>query len=195
MLPQTPGQTLVFECQSNAGAFSFTIRTGPGEIALWLPQRFERPYLVLGQVRAASGAKYEGDGVMVWSKGTDAMLEVEGETIRGCTENRYASIWEHAKLSGVDFRGVGNEPGWVLEIRDGDSIRFEYDYGQSEVEVSAPDPEVDPANRSARYVTDSLEVLVEGVTCNDSMADYTYESRVTVNVAGREYHGCGRALH
>jgi uncharacterized membrane protein len=195
MLPQTPGQTFVFECQSNAGTFSFTIRTGPGEIALWLPQRFERPYLVLGQVRAASGAKYEGDGVMVWSKGTDAMLEIDGETLRGCTENRYASIWEHAKLSGIDFRGVGNEPGWVLEIRSGNSIRFEYDYGQSELEVSAPEPQVDPANRSARYVTDSLEVLIEGTSCNDTMADRTYESRVTVNMSGRVYRGCGRALH
>ena len=60
------------------------------------------------------------------------MLEVDGETIRGCTEDRYESIWEDAKLSGVDFRAVGNEPGWVLEIRDSESIRFEYDYGQSE---------------------------------------------------------------
>ena len=31
--------------------------TGPGEIALWLPARFGSRYLVLGQVRAASGAK------------------------------------------------------------------------------------------------------------------------------------------
>ncbi len=37
-----------------------------------------------------------------------------------CTYDRRASIWEHAKLSGVDFRAVGNEPGWVLEVREGD---------------------------------------------------------------------------
>lgn len=195
MLPQTPGETVVYNCQSNAGEFSFATRTGPGELAVWLPPRFERPYLVLGQVRAASGAKYEGDGVHVWGKGGDAMLEVDGETIRGCREDRYASIWEHAKLSGIDFRGVGNEPGWVLEIRNADSIRFKYDYGQNEIEESAPEPQVDPANRVARYVTESMEVTIEGVTCQDTMADYSYESRVTVKVGDREFHGCGRALH
>jgi uncharacterized membrane protein len=195
MLPQTPGQTTVYDCQSNAGEFAFTTRTGPGELAVWLPPRFERPYMVLGQVRAASGAKYEGDGVLVWIKGTVSMLTVDGEEIRDCSEDRYASIWEHAKLSGVDFRAVGNEPAWVLEIRDAESIRFLYDYGQSELDESIPEPEVDTANRRARYVTESMEVTLEGVICQDTMADHSYEARVTVILGDREFHGCGRALH
>jgi membrane-bound inhibitor of C-type lysozyme len=195
MLPQTPGQTTVYNCQSNAGEIAFTTRTGPGELAVWLPPRFERPYLVLEQVRAASGAKYEGDGVLVWIKGTASMLTVDGEDIRDCREDRYASIWEHAKLSGVDFRGVGNEPGWVLEIRDAESIRFLYDYGQGELDESIPEPEVDRANRRTRYVTESFEVTLEGVICQDTMADHSYETRVTVILGDREFHGCGRALH
>lgn len=199
MMPQTPAQTVVYECQSNAGEFTFTTRTGPGELAVWLPRRFGRPYLVLGQVRAASGSRYEGDGVVVWSKGEEALLEVDGETIRGCTEDRYASIWEHAKLSGVDFRAVGNEPGWILEIRNSDTIRFEYDYGQSEVSVKTPEPLNDPANLRGVWATDSeageLEVIVDGTGCKDTMSDHTFESRVTVRLGDREFYGCGRALH
>jgi membrane-bound inhibitor of C-type lysozyme len=197
--PTTPAQTIVYDCQSNAGEFSFTTRTRSGEIALWLPPRFERSYLVLAQVRAASGARYEADGVVVWSKGNEAYLEVDGESIRGCAENRYASIWEHAKLSGIDFRGVGNEPGWVLEIRNADSIRFEYDYGQSEVSAPAPEPQTDVSNRTSVWAAqgDAGEfiVTVEGISCNDTMSDHTFGSRVTVLLGDREFHGCGRALH
>jgi uncharacterized membrane protein len=197
--PTLPAVTVVYDCQSNAGEFSFTTRTGPGELSVWLPPRFERPYLALGQVRAASGARYEGNGVAVWSKGNEALLEVDGESIRGCAENRYASIWEHAKLSGIDFRGVGNEPGWVLELRHADNIRFEYDYGQSEVSAPAPEPRINMRNRASVWATQSdageLVVTIEGTSCNDTMSDHTFESRVTVRLGDREFHGCGRALH
>ena len=191
--------TTVYDCQSNAGEFAFTTRTGPGELAVWLPNRFGRPYLVLGQVEAASGARYEGDGVVVWSKGSEAMLEVDGETIRACAENRYASVWEHAKLSGVDFRGVGNEPGWVLEMRHGDKTRFEYDYGQSEITVFTPKPRIDLANRASVWEMQSdagdFVVTIDGTRCDDTMSDHSYESRVTVKLGDRVFPGCGRALH
>ena len=49
MTPQPTGQTLVYEC----GDYEFVVRTGPGEVALYLPE----DYRVLGQVRSASGAK------------------------------------------------------------------------------------------------------------------------------------------
>lgn len=82
MAPQPTGRTLVYGCAD--GAFTFQIRTGPGEIAVWLPERFGSRYLVLGQVRAASGAQYRDGAVVVWTKGDEALLEVDGETFRGC---------------------------------------------------------------------------------------------------------------
>lgn len=86
MAPQPTGRTLVYGC--DAAAFTFRIRTGPGEIALWLPERFGSRYLVLGQVRAASGAKYQDGPVTVWTKGDEALLEVDGETFTGCQLQR-----------------------------------------------------------------------------------------------------------
>lgn len=80
MPPQPTGRDLEFTCDG----FRFRIRTGPGEIALWLPERFEGrdggTYRVLGQVRAASGAKYQDGPVVVWTRGDQATLEVDGET-------------------------------------------------------------------------------------------------------------------
>lgn len=86
MAPQKAGQTYVYECAD--GEFDFTTRTGPGELALWLPARFGRPYLVLSQVRAASGAKYREGDVVVWTKGAEALLEVGDEVYTGCKEDR-----------------------------------------------------------------------------------------------------------
>lgn len=86
MEPQPTGRDATYSCESAPGdRFSFRTRTGPGEIAVWLPERFGSQYLVLGQVRAASGAKFEGDGVTVWTKGDEALLGVNGDTFTGCT--------------------------------------------------------------------------------------------------------------
>jgi putative lipoprotein len=194
------GTTAVFDCSDPAGGdFDFVMRTGPGEIAVWLPLRFDRPYLVLGQVRAASGARYEGDSVTVWTHADDALLIVDGEQFGGCALNRARSIWEHAKLSGVDFRAVGNEPGWHLEIRNGDRLHFVYDYGQSEVIAPAPDPLVEAGSRQATYdiQTDTymLTVRIHGSECIDSMSGETFESSVVVDLDGKTFQGCGRALH
>ena len=86
MAPQPTGRTLVYSCDGDA--FAFRIRTGPGEIALWLPARFGSRYLVLGQVRAASGARYQDGDVTVWTNGDEALLEVDGETFDGCRLQR-----------------------------------------------------------------------------------------------------------
>jgi putative lipoprotein len=194
------GTTAVFDCSDpDGGDFDFVMRTGPGEIAVWLPLRFNRPYLVLGQIRAASGARYEGDGVTVWTHADEALLIVDGEQFGGCALDRARSIWEHAKLSGVDFRAVGNEPGWHLEIRNGDRLQFVYDYGQSEVIAPAPDPLVEAGSRQATYdiQTDTymLTVRIHGSECIDSMSGEMFESSVVVDLDGKTFQGCGRALH
>ncbi len=93
MAPRRIGETFVWACAGPGGdGFRFTTRTGPGELAVWLPRRFGRPYLVLGQVRAASGAKYAGDGIVVWNKGVEALLEVDGETFTGCALDPAAAV-------------------------------------------------------------------------------------------------------
>ncbi len=115
------------------------------------------------------------------------------------------SVWEHARLSGVDFRGTGNEPGWFIEIRsdlearEGKRIRFVSDYGQQEAILHAPDPESEPGLRRTIYRGENgdLQIVVEikGNACSDSMSGEQFESTVTVEFLGQTYSGCGRALH
>ena len=198
-LARPPDQTFVFTCGDRDETFAFTVRTGPEKVSLWLPGRFGRPYLVLKQTRAASGSRYAGDDIVVWTKGDNALLDVNGEQWSNCALDRRRSIWEHAKLEGVDFRAVGNEPGWHLEIRRAASLAFVYDYGQQRVTTPAPEPEIDIGARRTVYrastTANELAVTLEGKPCADTMSDETYETTVTVVLDGQTYRECGRSLH
>jgi uncharacterized membrane protein len=202
-----PGGTAVFSClDAEGGDLSFTgtdFNMAPGELALWLPLRFGRPYDVLGQAEGAHGARYLGDGVLLTLSGDGATLTVDEQTFEGCRLDRRRSVWEHAKLTGVDFRATGNEPGWHLEIRSdlevraGKRIRFVYDYGERDAILHAPDPE--PGDSRTVYYGESgdlrIVVEIEARPCQDSMSGEGFESTVTVRFQGETYLGCGRALH
>lgn len=86
--PQETGRDLAYTCDGPGGRFTFRARTGPGELAVWLPRRFEGreggAYLVLGQAVSASGARYEDGPVTVWTHGGEALLVVDGAEYRGC---------------------------------------------------------------------------------------------------------------
>ena len=188
MPPQPVGQTLVYEC----GEFDFVVRTGPGEVALYLPD----DYRVLGQVRSASGAKYEDGDIMFWSQGDEAMLDVGSRRYRGCQLNRRRGPWEDARRRGVDFRAVGQEPGWVLEIRHERDMLMDADYGSRRVLLPTPEPE--PTETGERYdaqtETHSMTVEIHLEHCRDTMSGEVFHNRVTVDLDGRIYRGCGEAL-
>lgn len=116
-----------------------------------------------------------------------------------CEHDRRASIWEHAKLNGVSFRAVGNEPGWVLEIRDGDRLDLNYDYGQSTLSVAIDETHAETGARTTTYSGSgegrTLTVRLVGEACGDTMSDETFPTRVEIQLNERKLSGCGRPLH
>lgn len=116
-----------------------------------------------------------------------------------CDHDRRASIWEHAKLNGVDFRAVGHEPGWVLEIREGQRLDLGYDYGQSQLSAQITGTRTDPTTRTTTYsgAADGhiMVVRLTGEDCSDSMSEEAFPTRVEIEVDGRTFSGCGRPLH
>lgn len=152
---------------------------------------------VLKPSRSASGSKYETRGLSFWSKGEEATLDFEGESIL-CKVNSYYSIWEDAKLRGADFRAVGNEPGWHLELFSSGESTLVTDYGAERFRFVAEGPEqtADEAGRrftgSARGV--DIEIELTPGPCADTMIDVEYETTVQVNVGGQVLWGCGNAL-
>lgn len=182
------GRTLVYECDAG----DFIVRTGPGEIALWLEDR----YRVLSQVRSASGTRYAEGDIVFWSKGDEAMLDVGDARYRNCSPNPRRVPWEDARRRGIDLRAVGNEPGWHVEVREGDSILFVGDYGASKFLFR--DFTASEGAGSYRYVAteggNRLTVSAESAECADTMSGDRFPLQVEILLNDRRYRGCGMTL-
>ena len=185
-------QTYVFTCEDD---FRFTARTQNGTAWLFL----RRETLQLPAAVSTTGEKYQDGENTFWIKGDEATLSSQKRTHKGCKNNRRKAIWEHAKLSGVDFRAVGNEPGWVLEISNKTDIQFLADYGQSRYSFTGT--EVSSATQMLTTIyegkneADRVEVTITGTRCGDSMSGEKFPVTVSVRLNEKVYRGCGRALH
>ena len=105
-------------------------------------------------------------------------------------------VWHAAKLRGVAFRAIGQEPGWLLEIKNGEEILLVTDYGQQRSVYASVEPVEDKAARRTLFELDAAtSVLIEGVPCSDTMSGERFETAVTVDTGVRMLKGCGRALY
>jgi putative lipoprotein len=115
----------------------------------------------------------------------------------GFDEASINSIWHEAKLRGVAFRAVGQEPGWLLEISDGAEILLMLDYGENRKSYPWVEPVVYQEERMTRYIIDEGELIIEirGQHCEDVMSGEQFEVSVTIIMPDRRLAGCGRALY
>ena len=189
---QPEPQTYAYDCSDG---YSFTARIEEKKAWLFLPDQT----VSLPLVPSGSGTKYSEGQITFWRKGDEAMLELGEERHANCTNNRAKGIWEDAKLRGVDFRAVGNEPGWYLELTEGEKVLFVGDYGKTRYEFATPEPRVDQHARTTIYRVQEgkqeLTVVIEGRPCHDSMSGEPFESSVTVILDDKQYRGCGKSLH
>ncbi len=105
--------------------------------------------------------------------------------------------WERARRQGVEFRAIGQEPGWVFEVYPQDSLRLLADYGELEVVAPWVAPGRDEAGGTTWTASadgHTLFVLVNDVPCTDVMSGDSFPQAVIVVLDGRELHGCGRQL-
>jgi uncharacterized membrane protein len=148
------------------------------------------------QTPAASGVRYANAAMSFWSKGREAVLErPPGQSI-ACHEIRAQSLLEDARIRGLDFRGTGNEPGWLIEIGPGNTAYFEDRYGS--VRLAFPDLQRLDADSGTAYAGRSgvhrLRVLLKQQRCADSMSDDTFPVTVELDIDGERRRGCGTLL-
>jgi uncharacterized membrane protein len=182
-------QTFVFTCSDT---LKFVARTDNKEAWLFLPSgTIQLPHTGTGS--------YRNDQTYLQINGQEASLEASGVKHLLCKNDRRQAIWEHAKLNGADYRAIGNEPGWTLEVRNQESIILITDYGSTLHEFTLPKPEIDETNRITRYQSkDSdheLILMISGEACLDTMSGEEFSSKATVTLDGKRLQGCGRALH
>ncbi len=106
-------------------------------------------------------------------------------------------VWHAAKLRGVAFRAIGQEPGWLLEMTTGEKILLVTDYGQTKTEYPYVEPEVYQDQRKSVFLVrqDKFKVTIEGIKCTDSMSGENFEVSVMIELDGKKLKGCGRALY
>lgn len=112
-----------------------------------------------------------------------------------CKSDPKSAPWEHAKLNGADYRAVGNEPPWNLEIHGGNRLLLVSGYGAPVIEYDLDEPVVDTVNRTTRWESDGLILEVIGTSCSDTMSGALFGSKAVVTWNGQTLWGCGRALH
>ncbi len=124
------------------------------------------------------------------------MLEVGGVSYTDCRLNPSRAPWEDARRRGVEFRAVGNEPGWHLEVRAEENLLFVGDYGTTRLLFDKPETteEGDLRHYRAEANGESIDVTVSETLCVDTMKGEQFPYTVLVQVNGRSFSGCGRAL-
>ena len=210
------------------GGTSVLVEQAGDESALVVWDGEERP---LVRLPAASGARY-GDGTLeLWTRGDEALLEVEGEARRSCRRVEEGALesmpsdplrapepvepseplelsepmepgpfhpapWDRARAAGVDLRAVGQEPGWILQVWDGERLVLEADYGERLVEL----PYTGRKDLDGGFVLTAegdgqrLEALWVEEPCADTMSGERFDHAVTVTLGEDSYRGCGRLL-
>lgn len=147
-------------------------------------------------VSSGSGARYEGNAYLFWSKDEEAILQKPQGSFMICQTLPQEKSWKAAKLRGVDFRALGQEPGWHLEIKNGEQIRYIGNYGQDTVTTAFPDPQKEEQEMVYRAETENyeLEVEISDELCTDSMSGFEFPFTVSVTLDGKSLKGCGRDL-
>ena len=107
------------------------------------------------------------------------------------------NVWHAAKLRGVAFRAIGQEPGWLLEVITGEKILLVTNYGQTKSQYPYVEPEVyQNQGKSVFVVTqDKFKLTIEGIICTDIMSGENFEVSVLIELDGKKLKGCGRALY
>jgi len=148
---------------------------------------------------AGEDVLYQPDSPPDLAPGQTATITIKGQKLKNCRNNPRVAVWEAAKLRGVSYRAIGQEPAWQLEIYTGEKFVLVTDYGKCKTSLPWTEPLIDQEQRSTRYRTQeeggSVEITITGVNCSDSMSGEKFASKVDVRLGDNTLKGCGRALH
>jgi putative lipoprotein len=151
----------------------------------------------LDQTASASGARYADAVAVFWTKGSTATLERQGAPAVRCEERRADSLREDARVRGVVYRALGNEPGWILEIGPASTLSWTTNFGQDRYDFEQAQATAMPDGTSvyaAQKDAVTLKATVKAGRCVDD-GDVAFDQVVTVESGGQTYHGCGTRLN
>lgn len=110
--------------------------------------------------------------------------------------------WREARERGVSFRGVGQEPGWMVDIygpmRTPERLVFTAAYGEDRHAFDTVIRDTDGDGNVRFQASDgehvALEVIIIDGVCQDTMSGEVFEAAVRVYFGDETFDGCGRSL-
>ena len=139
----------------------------------------------LDTLTAATRVERRPDGALVLTADNAAQL---------LFRRQEAASLQDARARGIDFRAIGQEPGWVVELTDGGQISAVLDYGATTLALPAPSAETAEDGTvayDASTDTDHLILRIKRKVCIDSMSGESHSSTVELLVNDKPYQGCG----
>lgn len=150
--------------------------------------------LSLPRMPTESGTRYAANNYVLWQKPNGVIFNTPDKQFHHCGVQYRHNPWANAWLRGVDFRAVGNEPGWTLEMSDTRGIQLHWNGGKRELRDTLPAVSRDDELFSYRGGTADQPLLVDIMArpCRDSMKGDTHSHAVRVRTGGQTLLGCGR---
>ncbi|HEY1386142.1 MAG TPA: META domain-containing protein [Dongiaceae bacterium] len=144
---------------------------------------FEGSYLAA--LGAVTRVDRQPDNALVLSTGHGAEILLQRE--------ESASL-QDARARGIDFRAVGQEPAWVVEMKLGDHITAVLDYGATPLLLPTPKGETSPDGAQVYDTstdTDHLVLTIRSRPCIDAKSGESHSSTVGLMVNEKTLQGCG----
>ena len=115
-----------------------------------------------------------------------------------CSAAAQLDPWEEAREKGVVFRAVGNEPGWLIEVDQKDSIKFVNYYGAMEIIVPVDDIWLGPDGEDRIYYVENevipFQLIITKKHYQDSMSGEVFPYQARVIFPEKSYTGGGKML-
>lgn len=151
---------------------------------------------VLQTVASDELQHYAGENLEAWQE-EDRFLVLLGSRRYECALDETVM---RAIERGVDYRAVGQEPGWLLEIFRDEKMVLHYDYGGERAEFSYDRPQRGEGAMTYQLESGEQQLVVRMAIapCHDAMSGQPYPDTVSVyyrdETLERELQGCGRPL-
>ncbi len=106
-------------------------------------------------------------------------------------------VWIKKRNNGIDFVGIGNEPFWNVEIRNGKNLHFKLADWKSPViaPIESVSENVDSTVYRFNSNHEKWSVIIYSEFCSDGMSDLLYQYKVKVFYNEQTYTGCGIMLN
>lgn len=141
--------------------------------------------LILSQVPAASGAKFEDPGnpdIFYWSRGDTALVSLTGETLPECVAV--------PPEPDQPYRARGTEPFWSLTIAGG-LVELIPNIGMTPVQARLPQAGLEGSDFVFDMAGAGMVLRLSETICHDLMSGTPYPQTVSVTWQDAVLEGCG----